>query len=176
MKIIIVFALLFSSSLALGVVSVPSSLENKVQRPNILVIMAEDMSSKVGSFGDPVSHTPNLDQLALEGVRFTNVFTTAGVCGPSRAAHITGMHQVSFGAQHMRSGNFTGQRYLAVHHPRLKLVQSYCAATGIIHLLTENWTTNLVGLCRAVDLSPYGTTMGRVPIGDRETRTNHFTG
>lgn len=47
--------------------------------------------------------TPNIDQLAKEGVRYTNVFTTAGVCAPSRAAIITGMYQTSIGAQHMRT-------------------------------------------------------------------------
>ncbi len=72
-------------------------------RPNILLLMAEDMSPRVGAFGDPVAVTPNLDRLAAEGISYTNVFTTAGVCAPSRAAIIMGMHQESFGAQHMRS-------------------------------------------------------------------------
>ncbi len=54
-------------------------------RPNILLLMAEDMSPRVGAFGDRVAVTPNLDALAAEGVRYTNTFTTAGVCAPSRA-------------------------------------------------------------------------------------------
>ena len=61
------------------------------------------MSPRVGAFGDPVARTPNIDRLAEDGRRYTNVFTTAGVCSPSRAAIITGMHQSSFGAQHMRT-------------------------------------------------------------------------
>jgi arylsulfatase A-like enzyme len=64
--------------------------------------MAEDMSARVGSFGDPVAVTPRLDQLAEQGVRFDNVFTTAGVCAPSRAAAIMGAHQIAWGGQHMR--------------------------------------------------------------------------
>ena len=61
------------------------------RRPNILLLMAEDMSPRVGAFGDSVARTPNLDRLAAEGVRYPNVFTTAGVCAPSRAALILGM-------------------------------------------------------------------------------------
>ncbi len=72
-------------------------------RPNVLLLVAEDLSPRIGAFGDTVANTPNLDVLAKEGVRYTNVFTTAGVCAPSRAALVTGLHQMSFGAQHMRT-------------------------------------------------------------------------
>ena len=83
-------------------------------RPNILLLMAEDMSARVGAFGDPVAATPNLDALAAEGVRFTHTFATAGVCAPSRAAHILGMHQISTGTQHMRSSSRPAGGYRAV--------------------------------------------------------------
>ena len=74
-----------------------------LERPNIVWISAEDMGPRLGSFGDPVARTPHLDELAGKGTRYTRVFTTAGVCSPSRAAIITGMHQVSLGAHHMRT-------------------------------------------------------------------------
>lgn len=76
--------------------------------PNILLIVAEDMSSRVGAFGDPVAKTPAIDQLAQQGVRYTNAFTTSGVCAPSRAALITGAHAISTGTQHMRTTNRGG--------------------------------------------------------------------
>jgi len=82
--------------------------------PNILLLVAEDMSARVGAFGDPVARTPNLDRLASQGVRFPNTFTTAGVCAPSRAALILGMHQISTGTQHMRTGSRPEGPYLAV--------------------------------------------------------------
>ena len=72
-------------------------------KPNILWITCEDMSPHLGCFGDDLARTPNLDQLAVEGVRYTNVFSISGVCAPSRAAIITGMYPTSFGAQHMRT-------------------------------------------------------------------------
>lgn len=72
-------------------------------RPNILLIVAEDMGPRVGAFGDRLAETPNIDRLAREGVRYTNVFTTSGVCSPSRSSLITGLHQQTLGTQHMRT-------------------------------------------------------------------------
>ena len=80
-------------------------LNKEQDRPNILLLVAEDMSARVGAFGDVVAHTPNIDRLASLGVRYPNTFTTAGVCSPSRAALITGVHQISMGGQHMRTGS-----------------------------------------------------------------------
>ncbi|HKJ66389.1 MAG TPA: sulfatase-like hydrolase/transferase, partial [bacterium] len=73
------------------------------ERPNILWLDAEDLSPDIGCYGNPVVHTPNLDQLASDGVRFTNAFTSSPVCSPSRSAIITGMHQTTIGAHNHRS-------------------------------------------------------------------------
>lgn len=99
---------LFESSLFLVlVISVSTAFISKKtetkSKPNILWITCEDMSPHLGSFGEKVAKTPNLDQLAKEGVRYTNVFSTAGVCAPSRNAIITGMYQTSIGGMHMRT-------------------------------------------------------------------------
>jgi len=72
-------------------------------KPNILWITCEDMSPRLGCFGDKLARTPHLDKMASEGVRYTHVFSVSGVCAPSRAAIITGMYPTSFGAQHMRT-------------------------------------------------------------------------
>jgi len=89
-------------------------------RPNILLIMAEDMSDRVGAFGDPVAVTPNIDRLASKGVLYPNTFTTAGVCSPSRAAHILSRHQISVGAQHMRTSFFEESPYRTVPPNHIK--------------------------------------------------------
>lgn len=73
------------------------------ERPNILWISCEDISSHLGCYGDPVATTPHLDQLATEGVRYTHAFTCHGVCAPSRTGIITAVHPISTGANHMRS-------------------------------------------------------------------------
>jgi len=72
------------------------------KRPNILWLSCEDISPHLGCFGDEHAITPNLDQLATEGVRYTNAFTTAGVCAPCRSGIITGMYQTTIGTHHMR--------------------------------------------------------------------------
>lgn len=90
------------------------------QRPNILLIMAEDMSARVGAFGDNVAVTPNLDRLASTSIRYPNTFTTAGVCAPSRAAHILAVHQISAGAQHMRTRSFKESAYRSVPPAHIK--------------------------------------------------------
>ena len=62
-------------------------------------------------YGDPVCYggtlqqTPNIDRLAREGVRFTDGYVTAAVCGPSRGGLITGTYQQKFGLQANPDGN-----------------------------------------------------------------------
>lgn len=108
-----------------------------VGQPNILLLVAEDLSPRIGAFGDPVAHTPNLDALAEEGVRYPNVFTTAGVCAPSRAALITGMHQISFGAQHMRTSSRPDGGYKTVPPAHVKAFPEQLRATGY-YTYTDN--------------------------------------
>ncbi len=72
------------------------------ERSNILWLSAEDISPHLGCYGDANAMTPNLDQLAREGTRYTHAFTTAGVCAPCRSGIITGMYQTTLGTHHMR--------------------------------------------------------------------------
>ena len=73
-------------------------------RPNIVWIVAEDLSPVIPPFGDSTVATPALSRLADEGIRYTRVFSTSGVCAPSRAALALGMYQNRIGAHHMRTG------------------------------------------------------------------------
>ncbi|MFS4466897.1 sulfatase-like hydrolase/transferase [Maribacter sp. 2210JD10-5] len=73
-------------------------------QPNIVWIVAEDQSPNIPAFGDSTVVTPNLDKLASQGVCYDNFFTPHPVCGPARAAIITGMYASSIGASHMRTG------------------------------------------------------------------------
>lgn len=118
---LLIMAMLAVSMTACSVVeNGESTTVERPVRPNVLVLMAEDLSARVGVFGDLLAVTPNIDALAVEGVRFPNTFTTAGVCAPSRAAHITGMHQIAIGAQHMRTSLFRESPYRAVPPPDVK--------------------------------------------------------
>ena len=71
--------------------------------PNILWLVAEDLSPYISAYGDATAPTPVLDRLAAEGVRFRHVYSVSGVCAPSRAALATGMYPTSIGAHHMRT-------------------------------------------------------------------------
>lgn len=100
--------------------SIVASFSANAAQPNILLLMAEDLSPRIGSFGDPIARTPAIDRLAEQGVRYPNVFTTAGVCAPSRAALMLGRHQNSTGTQHMRTSDGPLGEYLAVPPPEAK--------------------------------------------------------
>ena len=79
-----------------------ASMNQAASKPNILWLSAEDISPHLGCYGDPHAITPFLDDLASRGTRYTNAFTTAGVCAPNRSGMITGMYQTTLGTQHMR--------------------------------------------------------------------------
>lgn len=72
-------------------------------RPNIVWIIAEDMSCHFGYQGEPLVKTPHVDRLAREGVIFDAAYVTCPVCSPSRSALITGMCQTTIGAHNHRS-------------------------------------------------------------------------
>ena len=94
-NLIFSFSLLFSLAFVI--------LANAQERPNILVVVCEDISPYLGCYSDKVAVTPNLDKFATEAIRYTRMFTTVGVCAPSRAALITGMYPTSIGANQMRN-------------------------------------------------------------------------
>nr|MCU0978496.1 sulfatase-like hydrolase/transferase [Pirellulaceae bacterium] len=73
---------------------------NAAQRPNIVVILVDDMGfSDIGCYGSEIP-TPNLDQLAANGLRFTQFYNTARCC-PTRASLLTGLYPHQAGVGHM---------------------------------------------------------------------------
>ena len=75
----------------------------KIEKPNVLWLIAEDFCPDLGCYGAALVKTPNIDNLASEGARYTNAFTTAPVCSASRSAFMTGMYQTSIGAHQHRT-------------------------------------------------------------------------
>ncbi len=59
---------------------------------NIVLVVADDLSLDLGSYGNSVIKTPNLDRLANEGTLFTHAFCTTASCSPSRSVILTGMY------------------------------------------------------------------------------------
>jgi len=67
------------------------------KRPNVVVLLADDLGFKdIGCYGGPVK-TPTLDNLAAKGVRFTDFYSGGAVCSPSRATLLTGRHHIRAG-------------------------------------------------------------------------------
>jgi arylsulfatase A-like enzyme len=63
------------------------------EKPNIILIVADDLGyGDIGCCGNPVVQTPNLDQLAKDGIRLTQCYSAAPVCGPSRVSLLTGRY------------------------------------------------------------------------------------
>ena len=86
----------------LGWLTAQVTLAADLKPPNFLWISTEDISAHLGCYGDPHANTPNLDQLAREGVRYSQAFVVAGVCAPCRSSVITGIYPTTLGTQHMR--------------------------------------------------------------------------
>ncbi|MDX2432285.1 MAG: sulfatase [Bacteroides sp.] len=95
------FGILFFAAL----ISCSGPVKEEPRQPNILCLVAEDISPYLGCYGDPVALTPNLDKLAADGIRFNRMYSVYGVCAPSRNALITGMYPASIGGGNMRTGN-----------------------------------------------------------------------
>src|SRR5215469_17708636 len=65
----------------------------QTQRPNIIFILADDLGyGDVGYQGQQKIHTPNIDRMAGEGMRFSECYAGTAVCAPSRASLMTGLH------------------------------------------------------------------------------------
>ncbi|HLU94211.1 MAG TPA: sulfatase [Membranihabitans sp.] len=107
-------------------------------RPNILLIVSEDNSQDLGCYGNSIVHTPNLDSLAQNGIRFLNAYTTYSVCSPSRSSIFTGLYP-----------HQNGQIGWATHHysmyEGIKVLPQYLENSGYktgvigkIHVNPEN--------------------------------------
>ncbi|MDA0193558.1 MAG: sulfatase [Bacteroidetes bacterium] len=74
-----------------------------MREPNILWIVADDLGTDLGCYGESNAYTPNIDKFASEGTMYTNFFTVTAVCSPSRSALITGMYPSSINSHQHRT-------------------------------------------------------------------------
>jgi iduronate 2-sulfatase len=68
-----------------------------LDRPNVLLILVDDLKPALGCYGDPAAETPNLDRLAERGMRFDLAYCNQAVCAPSRFTLMLGSHSTSTG-------------------------------------------------------------------------------
>ncbi|MEA4981817.1 MAG: sulfatase-like hydrolase/transferase, partial [Paludibacter sp.] len=93
------------TSLSIAALALTSALAGQTnQKPNILWLTFEDTSPDfIGCYGNKQAHTPNIDRLAKEGVRFDNAYSTSAVSSPSRFCLITGVRTFGYGTGNHRS-------------------------------------------------------------------------
>jgi N-sulfoglucosamine sulfohydrolase len=66
-------------------------------RPNVVVIVADDLGFQLGCYGDKVARTPNVDRLAADGTRFTRAYCTTASCSASRSVILSGLYNHATG-------------------------------------------------------------------------------
>lgn len=141
-----IFGTVVASLLILGAgqTRAQQNKESDLERPNIVWIIAEDVSPfQLGTYGAEVARTPHIDRLAAEGLRYENAFGPTGVCAPNRSSMVTGLYPTSYGAQHMRTMRRTAAldqiedpkllaipTYEAVPPPEVRFVTEYLREQG----------------------------------------------
>ena len=85
---------LLMSWIAVLVTAVPASAAD---RPNVLLILVDDLKPALGCYGDETAKTPNIDALAARGMRFDLAYCNQAVCAPSRFTLMLGSHSTSTG-------------------------------------------------------------------------------
>lgn len=94
------------------------------RRPNVIVILADDLGyTDLHAYGNKAAITPNIDALQKDGVRFTQAYSTAPICSPSRAGLVTGRYQQRFGFEFLvpqSGGNSTAPAQRAAILERLR--------------------------------------------------------
>ena len=109
-----------------------TSSGGETERPNIILIIADDMNwDDCGAYGHPSIKTPNIDQLAQEGLRFNHAYVTASSCSPSRASIITGRYPHNTGAEQLHWSIPKGSPTFV---DALKTHGYYTAAAGKWHM------------------------------------------
>lgn len=92
------------------------SQEKAPQKPNIILIVADDLGyADLSCYGNESISTPNLDKLAAEGIRFTDFHTNGPVCSPTRAALLTGKYQQRLGITGVITAKSDRDKGLAPH-------------------------------------------------------------
>ncbi len=116
------------------------ALAPAADKPNIIVVLADDMGwGDCSTYGNKIIKSPNLDQLASQGVKFTQGYSACGVCSPSRSAILTGRTPYRNGVWRHLSGNHKAHlRTSEITYPELVREVGYQTChVGKWHLLSK---------------------------------------
>ena len=124
-----------------------SSMESELSSsnsPNIVLIFIDDMGWKdIGCYGNDIVETPRIDELASEGVRFTDFYAAGAVCSPTRCALQSGQNQARIGITDFIPGHW--RPYERVITPRPTMALPLDTITIAESLKQSGYTTGYVG-------------------------------
>lgn len=129
---LLLLSLILASACQSGTAEEPNT---ESSRPNVIFIMTDDHSKRaMSAYTDELMQTPNLDQLAKEGVLFDRAFCTNSICGPSRAVFLTGKfsHKNGFKSNH---DTFDGDQPTLAKY--LQAAGYYTSVVGKWHLVSR---------------------------------------
>ncbi|MEL0649959.1 sulfatase [Algibacter sp. TI.3.09] len=85
------------------------SAQKTTEKPNVIIFFTDDQGYQdIGVFGSPLIKTPNLDNMAANGIKFTDFYAASSVCSPSRAALLTGAYPLRVGVPKVLWPNLPG--------------------------------------------------------------------
>jgi arylsulfatase A-like enzyme len=128
---------------ALALAASPMAVLGQERRPNLLFILADDLGyADVSAYGRPDYRTPNIDRLIGQGVRFTNAYTAASTCTPTRVAFVTGRYPQRASPQlqvPMGWGPAAGERPAHGLAPSIPTIASRLKKAGYHNALIGKW-------------------------------------
>src|SRR5262245_36603831 len=116
-------------TVALSILVSQLSAQHSTKRPNIILILADDMGfSDIGCYGGLIN-TPNLDKLAAGGIRFTQFYNGARCC-PTRASLLTGLYAQQTGVGYMTEKLGETEAYQGHLRKNVQTIGDYMKAAG----------------------------------------------
>lgn len=126
-----------ASILAALTFSSPAETPRKVDLPNVIFILTDDLGySDISCYGAKTVKTPHIDRLAKEGLKFSDFHTGASICSPSRAAFLTGCYPQRAGLYMGINPNRTAHWFLGLHPDEITLAEQF---------QTKGYATHMVG-------------------------------
>jgi N-sulfoglucosamine sulfohydrolase len=112
--------------------------QQKAARPNILLIVSEDHGQHLSCYGNKVINTPNLDQIAGNGIRFNNAYVSQSVCSPSRSTILSGLYPHQTGHLGLTTFGFHYAVPVKTIYARLKEAGYRTGMIGKLHVFPES--------------------------------------
>jgi arylsulfatase A len=137
--------------------------------PNVVLILADDLGwGDLGSYGNTLIKTPNIDRLAAEGVRFTSFYVPAPICAPSRAGLMTGRFPGRTGIRWNPPDRLNPNEIVVAH-----VLRARGYATGMVGKWHLGWVSEDMPIHHGFDFYygiPAGEDQADFVLGDQPTR------